>query len=91
LGARGARRRDVVEQFLAEALVISVLGGMIGLVFGALLALAIGFFAGWSVAWSPWVLIPALLVCGVVGVGFGVYPARRAAELDPIAALRTDG
>lgn len=89
--ALGARRRDVVEQFLAEALVISVLGGLIGLAFGAVLALAIGFLAGWSVAWSPWVLIPALLVCGVVGVGFGVYPARRAAELDPIAALRTDG
>jgi ABC-type antimicrobial peptide transport system permease subunit len=47
--------------------------------------------AGWSVAWSPLCLLLAVLLCVAVGVGFGVYPARQAAALDPIAALRSDG
>ena len=88
--ALGARRRDLVEQFLAEALVIALAGALLGLVFGVALALAIGALAGWSVAWSPLVLVPAVAACIAVGVAFGVYPARRAAELDPIAALRSE-
>jgi putative ABC transport system permease protein len=88
--ALGARRRDLVEQFLAEALVIALAGALLGLVFGVVLALVIGGLAGWSVAWSPLVLVPAVAACIAVGVAFGVYPARRAAELDPIAALRSE-
>jgi putative ABC transport system permease protein len=89
--ALGARRRDVVEQFLAEALVIAVSGAALGLVLGAIAAYSIAALAGWSVAWSPLALLLAVLLCVAVGLGFGVYPARQAAALDPIAALRSDG
>jgi putative ABC transport system permease protein len=89
--ALGARRRDVVEQFLAEALVIAVSGAALGLVLGAVTAYSIAALAGWSVAWSPVSLLLAVLACVAVGLGFGVYPARQAAALDPIAALRSDG
>jgi len=89
--ALGARRRDVVEQFLAEALVIAVSGAALGLALGAVAAYSIAALAGWSVAWSPLSLLLAVLLCVAVGVGFGVYPARQAAALDPIAALRSDG
>jgi putative ABC transport system permease protein len=89
--ALGARRRDVVEQFLAEALVIAVTGAVLGLVLGAVAAYTIAALAGWSVAWSLPGLLAAVLLCVGVGVGFGVYPARQAAALDPIAALRSDG
>ena len=89
--ALGARRRDVVEQFLAEALVIAVSGALLGLVLGAVATYSIAALAGWSVAWSPASLLLAVLACVAVGLGFGVYPARQAAALDPIAALRSDG
>jgi len=89
--ALGARRRDVVEQFLAEALVIAVSGALLGVVLGAVAAYSIAALAGWSVAWSPFSLIAAVLACVAVGLAFGVFPARQAAALDPIAALRSDG
>ena len=89
--ALGARRRDVVEQFLAEALVIAVSGALLGIVLGAAAAYCIAALAGWSVAWSPLSLLLAVLLCVAVGLAFGVYPARQAAALDPIAALRSDG
>ena len=88
LRALGARRRDVVAQFLREASVICVVGALIGLLFGTVLAYLIATFAGWQVAWAP---IPILLsagFCALVGMAFGVYPARQAAQLDPITALR---
>ena len=89
--ALGARRRDVVEQFLAEALVIAISGALLGVVLGAVAAYSIAALAGWSVAWSPFSLIAAVLLCVAVGLAFGVFPARQAAALDPIAALRSDG
>jgi putative ABC transport system permease protein len=89
--ALGARRRDVVEQFLAEALVIAVLGALFGVLLGAVAAYSIAALAGWSVAWSPLSLMLAVALCVAVGLAFGVFPARQAAELDPIAALRSDG
>ena len=89
--ALGARRRDVVEQFLAEALVIAVSGGLLGIVLGAVVAYGIATLAGWSVAWSPLSLAVAVTSCVGVGLAFGVYPARQAATLDPISALRSDG
>ena len=87
----GARRRDVVEQFLAEALVIAVSGALLGVMLGAVAAYSIAALAGWSVAWSPFSLVAAVLACVAVGLAFGVFPARQAAALDPIAALRSDG
>jgi len=89
--ALGARKRNVVEQFLAEALVIAVSGALFGVLLGAIVAYTIAALAGWSVAWSPLTLAVAIALCIGVGVAFGVFPARQAAELDPIAALRSDG
>jgi putative ABC transport system permease protein len=89
--ALGARRRDVVKQFLAEALVIAVSGAALGVALGAIAAYSIAALAGWSVAWSPLMLMVAVTLCVGVGLAFGVFPARQAAALDPIAALRSDG
>ncbi len=90
LRALGARRRDVIDQFLRETSVICVLGALLGVVFGALLAYLIATLAGWQVAWAPLPILAAALLCALVGLAFGVYPARQAAALDPIAALRTE-
>ena len=90
LRALGARRNDVVAQFLREATVICISGALLGLLFGLLLAYLIAAFAGWQVAWAP---VPVLLsagFCALVGLAFGVYPARQASRLDPITALRHD-
>lgn len=89
--ALGARKRDVIEQFLAEALVIAFSGALFGVILGAAAAYSIAALAGWSVAWAPVSLIFAVTSCVAVGLAFGVFPARQAAALDPIAALRTDG
>jgi len=90
LRALGARQEDIVARFLREAAAICAAGAVLGLVFGALLAYAIAALAGWQVAWAPLPVLGAVFACTVVGLGFGVYPARQAAQLDPIAALRTD-
>jgi putative ABC transport system permease protein len=89
--ALGARRRDVIEQFLAEALVIAGSGAMLGALLGVAAAYSIAALAGWSVAWAPATLVPAIALCVGVGLAFGVFPARQAAALDPISALRNDG
>jgi putative ABC transport system permease protein len=88
LRALGARRRDVVAQFLREASVICISGALLGLLFGTALAYAIAAFAGWQVAWAPVPILLSATFCALVGLAFGVYPARQAARLDPIAALR---
>ena len=88
LRALGARRRDVIAQFLREATVICISGALLGLLFGTLLAYAIAAFAGWQVAWAPLPILLSVVFCAGVGLAFGVYPARQAAQLDPIAALR---
>ena len=86
--ALGARRRDVIAQFLREASVICIAGALLGLVLGAILAYLIAAFAGWQVAWAPVPILFSVSFCALVGMAFGVYPARHAARLDPIAALR---
>lgn len=88
LRALGARRRDVISQFLREASVICISGALLGLLFGTALAYAIARFAGWQVAWAPVPILLSTVFCALVGLAFGVYPARQAARLDPIAALR---
>ena len=90
LRALGARRRDIVAQFLRETSVICALGALLGLVFGGLLAYLIATLAGWQVAWAPVPILTATALCALVGLAFGVYPARQAAQLDPITALRTE-
>jgi putative ABC transport system permease protein len=90
LRAIGARRGDIVARFLREAVVICTSGALIGLLFGALLAYAIAAFAGWRVAWEPLGIVSSVLACLLIGLAFSIYPARQAAALDPIAAIRDE-
>jgi len=86
--AMGARRRDVLLQFLIESSTMALVGGILGILFGIAFAKGITALIGMPSAVKLWAVAAALLVSGSVGVFFGVYPARRAARLDPIAALR---
>jgi putative ABC transport system permease protein len=86
--AIGARASDILAQFLVEALTLSVFGGLLGVALGLAISALIAQLAGWSFAFTPTTLLAALLSSLLVGVVFGVWPARQAARLDPIAALR---
>ena len=88
--AVGARSRDVMWQFLLEALVISLAGGLVGVVVGVLASVAIARLLQWATVVSPLSVLLAFGVSAAVGVFFGWYPARRAAQLDPIVALRRE-
>ena len=90
LRALGARQRDIVQRFLREAVVICASGAGIGLAFGAALAYLIAAFAGWQVAWPPLLILASTALCALIGLAFAVYPARQAALLDPIAAIRAE-
>ncbi len=86
--AVGARGRDILSQFLIEAVTLSLIGGAMGVLLGAAATWAVGAFAGWQVSLSAGAVLLAVGFSGVVGVFFGFYPARRAARLLPIQALR---
>jgi putative ABC transport system permease protein len=88
--AVGARQRDVQMQFLIEAVLLSLLGGVVGIVVGVGSSSVISHFAGWPVRIGPGAVAVAVLFAGAVGVFFGAYPARKAARLDPIEALRDE-
>jgi putative ABC transport system permease protein len=88
--AVGARPGDVMTQFLIEALMLSVLGGIAGILLGVGGAVAYSFFTQNPFALSPLAVLLAFGFAGAVGIVFGFYPARRAARLDPIVALRTE-
>ena len=83
-----ARSRDILGQFLIEAVTLSLVGGAIGIVLGIVATWLIGSFAGWQVMLSPQSIVLAVGFSAAVGVFFGFYPARRAAALLPIQALR---
>ena len=86
--AIGARRRDIMSQFLIEALVLSVAGGIGGIAVGALASLIIGAYAGWGFIFNPVTVVVAIVFSLIVGVVFGTWPAVQAARLDPVEALR---
>jgi putative ABC transport system permease protein len=86
--AVGARRRDILSQFLIEAVTLCVTGGLIGLLIGGSAAIAMSIWGNWPIALKPGLVVIALLSAGLVGVFFGYYPARRASLMNPIDALR---
>ena len=88
--AVGARQRDVLSQFLIEATTLATIGGAVGIALGIGAATAIARFAGWPFLISPQTILVAVGVSGLIGVFFGFYPARQAARLDPIEALRRE-
>jgi putative ABC transport system permease protein len=84
----GARGIDILSQFLIEAILISVTGGLIGVLFGAGLSYLINIVFNWPVFVQPWSVVLSFAVCTFTGVFFGWYPAKKAAALDPIEAIR---
>jgi putative ABC transport system permease protein len=86
--AIGARRKDILLQFLTEAVLLTVMGGVIGITLGAGGATVVSRILSWPTMISPLSIIIAVLFSGTVGVFFGFYPARKAASLNPIEALR---
>ena len=85
--AIGAKRRDVIRQFLIETTIISLAGGIMGVLLGVGLSQLIGYLAGWSTIVTTWSIVLAFFVSVAIGLIFGLYPAARAAALDPVKAL----
>jgi putative ABC transport system permease protein len=88
--ALGAKRQDLLIQFLMESGTLSLIGGAIGVVGGVIVAKGVAIIAGFPAAIALWSVAAGLVVALSVGIFFGVYPARKAADLDPIVALRSD-
>ncbi|MDE6354722.1 MAG: ABC transporter permease [Prevotella sp.] len=84
----GARGMDILNQFLIEAILLSVTGGIIGVMIGISASYAIKLLAHWPIAIQAWTIIMSFAVCTFTGIFFGWYPAKKAAQLDPIEALR---
>lgn len=86
--AIGARRRDILLQFLTESVVVSVVGGLIGIVTGWAITMALSSIAGWATSISPQSVFLAFFFSAFIGTVFGIYPATKASRLNPIDALR---
>lgn len=84
----GARGIDILNQFLIEAILLSVTGGIIGVILGVSLSLSLNYFFHIATQIEPWSIIMSFAVCSFTGVFFGWYPAKKAARLDPIEAIR---
>ena len=86
--ALGAKRAHITAQFLIETVILSVLGGVIGILVGIAFAHIVSLYAGWETVVKLWGVALSFLVSAFIGISFGIYPARAAARLDPIVALR---
>lgn len=86
--AIGARNSDIKMQFLTESIILSLIGGIIGILFGLVLSYAISKILGWPYVVSEKAILISFLVCAFTGIFFGWYPAKKAANMDPISALR---
>lgn len=86
--AIGATKKDLINQFIYEALVISITGGVLGIILGFILTSVITSYAEWRTIITPFSVILAFFVSAAVGLGFGIYPAKKAADKDPIESLR---
>ena len=86
--AIGAKNRDISRQFLTEAVMLTFIGGIVGILIGWLVSFGISKFAEITTTVSAWSIVLAFGVSALIGIGFGYYPAKRAAELNPIEALR---
>ena len=84
----GARGIDILNQFLIEAIFLSVTGGIIGVLLGIGLSYGINSLVKWPIYIQPWSIVMSFAVCTLTGVFFGWYPAKKAANLDPIEAIR---
>jgi putative ABC transport system permease protein len=88
--AVGATQLDILRQFMAESLMQCVVGGLVGITFGFLIALALRTFTPFPASVQTWVMVLGVFVSSAIGLFFGIYPALRASRLDPIVALRSD-
>ncbi len=86
--AIGARKIDIIMQFLLESVVLTSLGGILGVIIGIVGSKVMSYIAGWTTVITPWSVIVAFSFSILIGLFFGIYPARKAASLDPIEALR---
>ncbi|WP_298824668.1 ABC transporter permease [uncultured Capnocytophaga sp.] len=86
--AIGAKGKDILAQFLIESVLISITGGVVGVVIGLLATYVVNAFIGWPVSITFYSIVLSFLVCTITGVFFGWYPARKASDLEPITALR---
>ena len=84
----GARGIDILNQFLIEAILLSVTGGLIGVVIGIGVSYSVKLIAHWPIYIQAWSIVMSFAVCTLTGVFFGWYPAKKAAQLDPIEAIR---
>lgn len=84
----GARGRDVLSQFLVEAIILSVSGGVLGIIFGVSISYIVKLATGYAISVSTFSIVLAFAVCTIIGIFFGWYPAKKAANLDPIEAIR---